>query len=230
MKLDHETDALLVIDLQQDFLSGGALAVPGADAVVPSIARLARTFGTVVATQDYHPRGHVSFASSHPGRRPFDVVPLFGGAQVLWPDHCVAGSPGARLASALSDDAVTLILRKGTRSDVDSYSAFADNPGPDGHRRSTGLGAWLRDRGIRRVFLSGLARDYCVRASALDAVAQGFESILLDDLTRAVAPDRVEEVDRDLAAGGVRVVLSDAIEASDAARAGVTGEPPDPRD
>jgi nicotinamidase/pyrazinamidase len=131
---------------------------------------------------------------------------------MLWPDHCVAGTPGAALHPALPDSAVTLIIRKGTRREVDSYSGFQENPDARGHRLSTGLGAWLRARGIERVFVVGLARDYCVRATALDAAAEGLESWVLDDLTRAVAPERAAAVDDELAAGRVRRARSDVLE------------------
>jgi nicotinamidase/pyrazinamidase len=184
-------DVLLLIDLQRDFLPGGALAVAGGDEVVRPIARLCERFETVVATQDFHPRGHVSFASSHPGRSPLEVVTLPGGSeQVLWPDHCVAGSPGAALHPALPDHRITLILRKGTRREADSYSAFQEQPGPGGRRVSTGLGAWLRAREIERCFVVGLATDYCVSATAIDAAAEGFEVIVIAELTRAVHPER----------------------------------------
>jgi nicotinamidase/pyrazinamidase len=206
--IDREKDALLVVDLQHDFLPGGALAVPDGDAVVAPIAALAPTFATVVATQDWHPPGHVSFASSHPGARPYEAVALPQGPQELWPDHCVAGSRGSALHPALPDAAVTLVLRKGTRREVDSYSAFRENVGADGRRPTTGLGAWLAARGVRRVFVCGLARDFCVRATAVDAAAEGLEAIVLDDLTRAVFPERRAEVDALLARAGVRLAAS----------------------
>jgi nicotinamidase/pyrazinamidase len=208
MRIDRRADALLVVDLQHDFLPGGALAVAGGDAVVGPIAALSPAFETVVATQDWHPRGHVSFASAHPGKRPFETVALPHGTQELWPDHCVQGSHGAALHLELPDAALTLHLRKGTRVEVDSYSAFRENVGPDGRRPTTGLGAWLKARGIRRVFLCGLARDFCVRASAVDAAAEGFEAVVLDDLTRAVFPERKAEVDRTFAEAGVRLARS----------------------
>jgi nicotinamidase/pyrazinamidase len=203
MRIDRETDALLVVDLQHDFLPGGALGVAGGDAVVAPLSRLAPAFATVVATQDWHPPGHVSFASAHPGRAPFQTIELSQGPQELWPDHCVRGSRGAALHPDLDDGSVTLVLRKGTRREVDSYSAFRENVGPDGSRLTTGLGAWLAARGVRRVFLGGLARDFCVRASAIDAAAEGFQAIVLDDLTRAVFPERRAEVDAQLDAAGV---------------------------
>lgn len=208
MRIERERDALLVVDLQHDFLPGGALAVGDGDAVVVPIARLAPAFTTVVATQDWHPEGHVSFASAHPGRKPFETLALPQGAQELWPDHCVRGSRGARLHPELPDPALTLVLRKGTRIDVDSYSAFRENVGPDGRRPTTGLGAWLSARGVRRVLLCGLARDFCVRASAVDAAAEGFEAVVLDDLTRAVFPERRPEVDALFERSRVRLARS----------------------
>lgn len=208
MRIDRASDALLVVDLQYDFLPGGALGVAEGDRIVEPLARLAPAFSTVVATQDWHPPGHVSFASTHPGREPYASIALPQGPQELWPDHCVRGTRGAALHPALPDAAVTLVLRKGTRREVDSYSAFRENVGPDGRRPSTGLGAWLSARGVRRVFLGGLARDFCVRVSAVDAAAEGFEVVVLDDLTRAVFPERRDEVDRELAGAGARVALS----------------------
>jgi nicotinamidase/pyrazinamidase len=208
VQIDREKDALLVVDLQHDFLPGGALAVAGGDAVVGPIAGLATAFSAVVATQDWHPPGHVSFASAHPGARPYETAALGQGPQELWPDHCVAGSRGAALHPGLPDAAVTLVLRKGTRREVDSYSAFRENVGPDGRRPTTGLGAWLAARGVRRVFVCGLARDFCVRATAVDAAAEGFEAVVLDDLTRAVFPERRAEVDALLARAGVRLAAS----------------------
>ncbi|BDG06233.1 nicotinamidase [Anaeromyxobacter oryzae] len=208
MRLDREKDALLVVDLQHDFLPGGALGVADGDAIIAPIARLAPAFTTVVATQDWHPRGHVSFASSHAGRKPFETLARPEGPQELWPDHCVQGSRGAALHDGFPDAAVTLLLRKGTRPEVDSYSAFRENVGPDGRRPTTGLGAWLAARGVRRVFLAGLARDFCVRASAVDAAAEGFEVVVLDDLTRAVFPERGAGVDALLAGVGARIATS----------------------
>lgn len=212
MRIERETDALVVVDVQHDFLPGGALAVGRGDEIIAPIARLAGRFGSVVATQDWHPRGHVSFASSHRGRKPFEVLALPQGPQDLWPDHCVQGERGAALHPGLPDAALTLILRKGTRREVDSYSAFRENVGPDGRRPTTGLGAWLAARGVRRVFLCGLARDFCVRASAVDAAGEGFDAIVLDDLTRAVFPDRRAQVDEAFRTAGVRLGSSEEIE------------------
>lgn len=211
MPIDREKDALVVVDVQHDFLPGGALAVAGGDELVAPIAALAPAFATVVATQDWHPRGHVSFASTHPGRKPYETLALPQGAQELWPDHCVAGTRGAALHPELPDAALTLLLRKGTRPEVDSYSAFRENVGPGGARPTTGLGAWLRARGAARVFVCGLARDFCVRATAVDAAAEGFEVVVLDDLTRAVFPERRAEVDALLAKAGVSLAASEAL-------------------
>jgi nicotinamidase/pyrazinamidase len=212
MRLNREKDALVVVDVQHDFLPGGALAVAGGDAIVAPIAALAPRFATVVATQDWHPPGHVSFASSHPGRKPYETAELAQGPQELWPDHCVQGSHGAALHPGLPDAAISLVLRKGTRREVDSYSGFRENVGPGGARPTTGLGAWLSARGVRRVFVCGLARDFCVRATAVDGAAEGFEVVLLDDLTRAVFPDRRTEVDATLARAGVRLASSAQLE------------------
>ena len=211
MLIDRDTDALLVVDVQRDFLLGGALAIPAGDEILPGIAQVARCFSTVVATQDFHPAGHVSFASSHPGRAVLETVTVHGQTQVLWPDHCVAGTSGAVLAAEIPDRLLTLILRKGTRRDVDSYSAFREQTGPAGTRASTGLGAWLRDRGVARVFVLGLARDYCVTATAVDAASEGFSTFVIDDLTRPVKPLRRQETDRAWREAGVHLISSDAL-------------------
>jgi nicotinamidase/pyrazinamidase len=203
MRIDPVHDALLVVDVQHDFLPGGALAVADGDAVIAPATRLAPRFVTVVATQDFHPRGHVSFASTH-GRAPYEVLELEHGQQELWPEHCVGGSRGAELHPEIPDHELSLILRKGTRPTVDSYSAFNENLDHAGRRLTTGLGAWLRARGIRRIFLCGLARDFCVKWSALDGVAEGFETWVVDDATRAVFPERNAEVDAELERAGVR--------------------------
>jgi nicotinamidase/pyrazinamidase len=205
-------DALLVIDLQPDFMPGGPLAVAEGDRIAEPIGRLARRFGVVVATQDWHPRGHISFASSHAGRKPFELLALYGGQQVLWPDHCVQATAGAALHPALPDEAVTLILRKGMHPEVDSYSAFRENLGPGGTRPPTGLGAWLKARGIERIFCAGLARDFCVKYTAVDGAAEGLRSFVLDDLTRAVAPDKNAETDRELQAAGVKLIRAEELE------------------
>lgn len=208
IQLDRARDALLLIDVQPDFMPGGALAVAEGDRVVAPIREILGRFDTVVATQDWHPRGHLSFATSHAGRQPFDQVQLHGVAQTLWPDHCVQGTPGAALHRDLPVEPLALILRKGANRQVDSYSAFRENVGPDGARAGTGLAGWLRERGVRRIFLAGLARDFCVRWSAEDAVAAGFEAVLLDDLTRSVFPANDAATIAGLRQAGVTIATS----------------------
>lgn len=183
--------ALIVIDLQPDFMPGGALACFEGDAIVAGIGELlaSRRYATVVATQDWHPLGHASFASQHAGHAPFQVINLHGQAQMLWPDHCVQGTPGAELDPRVDWTSADLILRKGTHGQVDSYSAFRENHGPGGSRPSTGLAGWLRERGIAEVHVCGLARDVCVLWSAQDARAEGFRVSFLWDLTRPVTPE-----------------------------------------
>jgi nicotinamidase/pyrazinamidase len=176
------SDILLVIDLQYDFIPGGALAVAEGHAIVPLVNRLAAKFRHVALTQDWHPPGHVSFASSHPGAKPFEMIRLVHGDQTLWPDHCVQGGAGARLHRDLDVDRASLVLRKGANIQVDSYSAFVEADGAT----KTGLAGLLRDRGIDRVFLAGLATDYCVAFSALDARAAGFETLVIEDACRAI--------------------------------------------
>jgi nicotinamidase/pyrazinamidase len=204
-----QSDALIVVDLQPDFMPGGPLAVPGGDAICAPIADYARGFETVIATQDWHPRGHASFASTHQ-RPPFSTVQLHGAAQTLWPDHCVQGSEGARLHPALRDAQVSLIVRKGTHPGIDSYSAFRDNVGPGGLRTTTGLEAMLRARGIERLWVVGLARDYCVAWTAIDAARAGFTVTVVDPLTRAVDAGEVARAATDaaLASAGVQVAGS----------------------
>jgi nicotinamidase/pyrazinamidase len=177
-----ETDVLLVVDVQNDFLPEGALAVPDGDAVIAPILALAERFAHVVLTQDWHTPGHVSFASSHPGRQPFDMLDLPYGRQVLWPDHCVQGSRGAELAPGLVIPKAELVIRKGYHRDVDSYSAFLEAD----HRTETGLGGYLRQRGFGRVFVCGLATDYCVGWTARDARKEGFQSAVIEDACRAI--------------------------------------------
>jgi len=177
-----ENDVLLVIDVQNDFCPGGALEVPRGDEVVPIVNRLARRFSNVVLTQDWHPPDHLSFASAHPGRRPFEMVMAAYGPQVLWPDHCVQGSMGADFHKVLSIPHAGLVLRKGTRRTIDSYSAFYEND----RRTPTGLVGYLRERNIAQVFIAGLAFDFCVRYSAEDAARAGFNAIVIDDACRGI--------------------------------------------
>jgi nicotinamidase/pyrazinamidase len=175
-------DVLLVIDVQNDFCPGGALAVPNGDQVVPVINRLARRFTNVVLTQDWHPPGHSSFASVHTGRRPFDSMEADYGPQTLWPDHCVQGTPGADFHPSLSIPHAALVLRKGMRSAIDSYSAFYEND----RKTPTGLVGYLRERGLTRVLVVGLAFDFCVRYSAEDAASSGFTVVVIEDACRGI--------------------------------------------
>ncbi|MGH8278993.1 MAG: bifunctional nicotinamidase/pyrazinamidase [Gammaproteobacteria bacterium] len=204
--------ALIVVDLQPDFMPGGALPCPEGDAIVPSIAALvaSRRYATVIATQDWHPHGHASFASQHPAKKPFEQITLYGHPQVLWPDHCVQGSAGAELHPGVNWNAADLILRKGTRADVDSYSGFRENHGPDGTRPSTGLAGWLRERGITEVHVCGLARDYCVLWTAEDAASAGFKVTFLWDLTRPVSADNDGTVHQTLESIGASIVGASA--------------------
>jgi len=173
---------LIAIDLQYDFMPGGALAVPDGDAVVPLVNRIARRFANVVLTQDWHPPHHASFASSHPGKKPFDVVRLAYGEQVLWPDHCVQGTSGAALHQDLDAPHAQLVIRKGCHPGVDSYSAFREAD----RTAMTGLAGYLRERGVACVYLCGLATDFCVAWSALDAARAGFAVHVIDDACRAI--------------------------------------------
>jgi len=175
-------DLLLVIDVQNDFCPDGALAVGEGDAVVPVINRLAERFDHVVLTQDWHPAGHSSFASNHPGSAPFETIAMPYGPQTLWPDHCVQGTPGAAFHSELLTNRAQLVIRKGFRGAIDSYSAFYEND----RRTPTGLAGYLRERGLKRVFLAGLATDYCVYYSAVDARREGFDAIVVENGCRAI--------------------------------------------
>lgn len=183
--------ALILVDVQPDFMPGGALACHEGDAIIAGIDELLRQrrFRHVVATQDWHPAGHASFASSHEGRKPFEQVTLHGQPQTLWPEHCVQGTPGAELHRAIDWSTLDAVIRKGSDPAVDSYSGFRENHGPHGNRPSTGLAGWLRERGVDEVFVCGLARDVCVLWTAQDAVALGFRASLLWSLSRPVTPD-----------------------------------------
>ncbi len=180
--IDQNTDLLLIIDVQNDFCPGGALAVPEGDRVIPVINRLQARFEHRVLTQDWHPGGHSSFASVHPGAEPFGTIEASYGTQVLWPDHCVQGTPGAEFHRDLERTGAELIIRKGFRKAIDSYSAFFEND----RTTPTGLNGYLHERGFTRLYLCGLATDYCVAWSALDARRQGFEAVVIEDACRAI--------------------------------------------
>lgn len=203
-----DRDVLLAVDVQKDFCPGGGLAVPRGDEVVPIVNRLAARFANVVLTQDWHPPGHLSFASSHPGKAPYQTIEVAYGTQVLWPDHCVQGSSGADFRDDLKIPHAALVIRKGFRRAIDSYSAFYEND----RTTPTGLAGYLRERGLRRVFLAGLALDFCVRYSAEDAHREGFEALVIAEACRGIDVDgSLAATHRRLAELGVRCVGADEL-------------------
>ncbi|WP_187264270.1 bifunctional nicotinamidase/pyrazinamidase [Pontibacter beigongshangensis] len=196
--------ALLLIDIQNDFLPGGALAVPEGDQVIPIANRLQPHFDLVVATQDWHPANHKSFASQHEGKSTFEVVELQGLEQVLWPDHCIQGTAGAAFSEALNMQQVEAIFQKGMEPNVDSYSGFYDN----GHLKSTGLADYLRGKQVQEVYVAGLAGDFCVYFTAKDALQEGFSTYLIEDACRPISPENFEKAKADVVAKGGKVVHS----------------------
>jgi nicotinamidase/pyrazinamidase len=174
--------ALLLVDIQNDFLPGGALAVPNGDKIIRIANKLQSAFECIVATQDWHPPNHGSFAKHHPAKKPFDQAELNGLPQTLWPVHCVQNTSGAMFAAALNQERITKVFQKGTDPGIDSYSGFFDN----GHRKSTGLGEWLKKKAVSEVFICGLTTDYCVKSTALDAVQSGFKTTVIEDACRGV--------------------------------------------
>ena len=203
-----EHDVFLVVDIQNDFCPGGSLAVPRGDEVVPVINALAAKFAHVVLTQDWHPRGHLSFASSHAGKQPFQTIDVVYGTQILWPDHCVQGTVGAAFRDDLSIPHAELVLRKGYHRDIDSYSAFYEND----RKTTTGLAGYLRERGLTRVFLAGLAFDFCVRYSGEDARREGFEVVVFEDACRSIDVDGSAAATREkFRSLNIRCVSADAI-------------------
>ena len=201
--------ALIIADIQNDFLPGGALAVPDGDAVIAVANKLQGAFQLVVAAQDWHPPNHGSFAANHPGKKPYDQIDLNGLPQTLWPVHCVQNTPGAAFSTRLKQDRIAKVFRKGTDPGIDSYSGMFDN----GHRKSTGMGEWLKQKGASEVFVCGLATDYCVKFTALDAVKFGFKTFVIEDASRGInlrprdVLDAIEEMKR----AGVYVVQSEDI-------------------
>jgi nicotinamidase/pyrazinamidase len=202
--------ALIVVDVQNDFLPGGALAVLHGDEILAPLRDLMNSSALelIVATQDWHPRGHISFASSHRGHRPMDVIKLYGHEQTLWPDHCVQGTDGAMLHRDLPWEKAAVIIRKATDPAVDSYSAIRNNWNPRGKRPPTGLGGYLKEHRVREVFVCGLARDFCVRWSAEDAAKEGFRVTLVWDLCRSIDPSKDERLRRELIARGIKIIDS----------------------
>ena len=205
-----ETSALLVIDVQNCVLPGGSLAVKDGEQVVPVINKLSKSFSNVVMTQDWHTGGHISFASSHAGKKPFETVDLSYGKQVLWPDHCGQGTDGAALSKDLAIPHAGLVIRKGFRKDVDSYSAFTEADG----KTTTGLAAYLKARKVKRVFLAGLATDFCVAWSAIDARKAGFETYVIEDACRGIDNQgSLAKAWADMTKAGVKRIKSDDIAA-----------------
>jgi nicotinamidase/pyrazinamidase len=200
-------NALILVDIQNDFIPGGALPVPEGDQIVPIVNRLLPTFELVVATKDWHPANHGSFAASHAGKKPGDVIELNGLSQILWPVHCVQGTPGAEFVTGFDTLRIRQVFRKGTDPGIDSYSGFFDN----GHRKATGLGDYLKARKVEEVFIAGLAADYCVKFTALDAIGLGFKTHLIEDACRGVnlQPDDVAKAISELEHAGVVVVQSE---------------------
>ncbi|EHM09473.1 nicotinamidase-like amidase [Thermanaerovibrio velox DSM 12556] len=200
--------ALLVVDVQYDFLPGGALPVPHGDLVIPVINKIMDRFPLVVATQDWHPKGHLSFASSHEGKDAFQSIHLNGQPQTLWPDHCVQGTEGAMISNELRQEPIQLIIRKGTDPKVDSYSAFFDNL----KIRPTGLAGYLRERGVTEVWVAGLAGDYCAFYSAMDAAEAGFSVFFLEDGVRPISPEGFERAKEAMIQRWIKIVTSSQLD------------------
>lgn len=206
--MPRPSDCLIVVDVQNDFCPGGALAVPRGDEIVPLVNRLAARFARVVLTQDWHPAGHASFASSHTGKKPFETIRLAYGKQVLWPDHCIQGTPGAAFHSGLETERAQLVIRKGHHAKVDSYSAFLEAD----RRTRTGLDGYLKSRGVKRVFCAGLATDFCVAWTALDARRYGLQAVVIEDACRAIDTEgSLEAAWKAMAKAGVRRLSSAAV-------------------
>ncbi len=199
--------ALVIVDIQYDFLPEGALGVVDGDAIIPVINELQNRFPLVIATQDWHPPDHKSFASSHPKKKVMDTIELGGTEQILWPDHCIQGSRGAALADGLSLDAVEAIFRKGMDPDIDSYSAFFDNE----HKRNTGLSGYLKGKGVEQIYVGGLAGDFCVAYTVLDALGEGFETWLIEDATRPIDRKGFEKMKARIKDKGGKIVHSNSL-------------------
>ena len=197
-------NALIIVDIQNDFLPGGALAVAKGDAVIPVINKLQNDFDLVVATQDWHPANHKSFASTHPGKKVFEEIMLDGMPQVLWPDHCVQETTGAQFSPLLSSKKTEAIFRKGMDKNIDSYSGFFDN----GKKKATGMGDYLKGRGVTKIFVTGLAADYCVYFTALDGLEFGFESTIISDATLPIDEENFKKEMKEFTRRGGRLIKS----------------------
>ncbi len=198
--------ALLLIDVQNDFMPGGALAVPEGDQIVPIINKIQHKFDLVLATQDWHPAGHASFASTH-GKDLYEIIDLNGIDQVMWPDHCVQGTKGADFHAELKLDKIEAIFRKGTNPEIDSYSGFYDNA----HLKSTGLSGYLKEKGVTELYFAGLAGDFCVAFSVKDALAEGFTSFLIEDATRAIDAEGFEKAKAEIVEKGGKILNADEV-------------------
>lgn len=196
--------ALILIDVQNDFMPGGSLAIANGDAIVPVINQLFHKFELVVATQDWHPANHASFARNHEGKNPFDIIELFGLEQVLWPDHCVQGTKGAEFHPGMETQKIAAIFRKGMNPEIDSYSGFYDN----GHQQSTGLAGYLRDKGANELYFAGLATDICVYFTIKDALDKGFKAVLIEDATCPLNPEEFVKIRQELQEKGVEIIRS----------------------
>lgn len=200
-------NALIIVDIQNDFIPGGKLAVPLGDQIIPLVNSLQNAFSLVVATQDWHPGGHKSFASNHVGQKPFEKIILHGLEQVLWPDHCIQGSAGAEFHNKLNMNNVEGIFRKGMDTEIDSYSGFFDN----GYKKSTGLAGYLRERKVQKVYVCGLAADYCVAYTAKDALKENFETYVVEDATRAIDPKGFEKAKDEIVSSGGQFIKSEML-------------------
>jgi nicotinamidase/pyrazinamidase len=198
---------LVLVDVQDDFMPGGALPIAKGDEIVPVINRIQGNFGLVVSTQDWHPANHKSFASQHAGRKPFEIIDLDGLQQTLWPDHCVQGSPGAEFHKDLDMRPTEAVFRKGTDPEIDSYSGFYDN----GHRRTTGMAGYLRERGTTELYFCGLAADICVFYTLMDGLKEGFRCAFVEDATRALDAKAFDEAKKKMTAQGARILTSGAL-------------------
>ena len=200
-------NALILVDIQNDFIPGGNLAVPSGDEIIPIVNEFQNSFDLVVATQDWHPQTHKSFASNHAGKKPFEKIILHGLEQILWPDHCIQGSAGAKFHASLNTNKVECIFRKGMDSEIDSYSGFYDN----GYKKSTGLSGYLRERKVLKIFVCGLAADYCVYYTAKDAIKENFETYIIEDATRAIDAKDFEKAKVEISALGGHLIKSNGL-------------------
>ncbi len=199
--------ALVIIDMQNDFIPGGSLSVAGGDEIVPIINKLQQKFKLVIATQDWHPQDHSSFAANQPGKKEFETIILHGLEQKLWPVHCVQNSTGADFHPKLELAKIEAIFRKGTNKEIDSYSGFYDNA----HLKSTGLSGYLKDKGVNTLYFCGLAADYCVYFSIIDALKEGFKAVLLEDATRAISNEDFEIAKKAILHAGGKIITSSAL-------------------